>query len=338
MVDSIFPFSLSNGSVLLSPRPSWKIIRSLCKSSQCDTIITLLWETETPEELNQHCTKIGADWVWFPIKAINYTVISDPDKFQEISNKLLHIKTLLDDSKKILIHCAAGVHRTGFVSYVLSRLCGKTHQETLQIFQISRPAILEKISQLRLEIAEDFFEKLQNHTERYVPFVSGLDMVQTDWIKPALKPLLWVKVLFFQDVAKVSFCVTCANFQKIVVGSEVFLENFEKFGWSMERRYNGEGGRVRNGEECAEIIKGLVCSSTVPKTVRMAGMSCFFDKEFFLRHMPQVLDVIHYRIVDLASFEEIRGKGVRQSQNIYEDIEIAKNLKEELIKGGGRKK
>ena len=306
---------------MASNRPNRNLLRTVCKKGLCDTVVTLQWSHETPNEIGNMCEQLLVLWVWFPIKAVNYTLVSDPSKFEKISKNLLELRTLLSEGKKLLIHCAAGVHRTGFVTYVLLRLCGRGHDEAINLIQIIRPVILEKISRLRLEIAETFYEKIVNGAERYVPCIDTLGMSETDWIKQALNPLIFIKVGFFQDIARVSFCVISSDFQKIIGGTELFMRNNAEFAWRELRSIEDvHGVEIRTAQECEEIVHGLIMSSTHVRTTKIAGTSCFLDKEFMYRYMPKVIEVLHYRIVDLATFSEIKNSHVQQTLSIYDDI------------------
>lgn len=312
------PYPLLNGSIIACERPSKSLLKNL--SRVCDLVITLQWETETPEDIHTYCTEFGLEWLWVPIKATNYRLISDDELYSRILNSLHQVKTQLDKGKRILVHCAAGVHRTGFFVYTLLRISGFFHQAALDFLIKIRPVILARIGQHRIEIGQMFFDKVIGLTPK-IPYFETLGFIETDFIKAQLFPLFWVKVLFCDDLAKISFCMTSCDFAKIVVGSEVYMKAEENFMWKDLRRFEKEGDvEIKSVEECEEIIRGYVKSCTRDKKSKMAGTSCFFDKEFLYRFTPRVFDKLHYRIVDLASLEEIRGKDVKQTYSIYDDI------------------
>ncbi|OMJ88459.1 hypothetical protein SteCoe_9587 [Stentor coeruleus] len=312
------PHPLLNGSIIACERPSKPLLKIL--SRVCDLVITLQWETEIPEYIHDYCTEFNLEWLWVPIKAANYQLVSNDELFSRILNSLQQVKTQLDKGKRILVHCAAGVHRTGFFVYTLLRISGFFHQASLDFIRKIRPLILIKIGQHRIEIGQMFFDKVIGLTPK-IPYFETLGFIETDFIKAQLFPLFWVKVLFCDNLVKISFCMTSCDFAKIVIGTEVYMKVEENFIWKDLRRFEKEGDvEIKSVEKCEEFIRDYVKSCTKDKKSKIAGTSCFFDKEFLYRFTPRVFDKLHYRIVDLASLDEIRGKEVKQTYSIYDDI------------------
>jgi Tyrosine phosphatase family len=328
-MDSPASFKLLEGSITATERPTKKKLNLLSK--QCDTIITLLWETETPSEVSDLCNQMGLDWVWFPIKAVNYLLLSKLELFNSVLEKLLELKQLLIEGKNILIHCAAGIHRTGFVVYSLLRLSDYPHNSAIDAISVIRPKILQNVGKHRIEVAKSFYEKLLGEVV-YVPFIQTFGMVETDWVKPALAPLIWVKVLFSRTRAKVSFCITSTDLYKMVVGTDVFLDFTDDLPWKSKRMAQiDDFPPSRSFKECEEIIKGFICSSTKKSSTMIAGTSCFLDKEFITKYIPGVLDDLRYRIIDLSIFNEIKSLETVQTMSIYEDINNIIELKRNLL-------
>ena len=326
MNKSFEKYDLLNGSIILFHKPSFAFLKKI-SLKYCDTVVTLQWQSEHPHEVSNSCNKLNLSWIWCPIKAINYNLLQNAELFRKLFEQLLNTKELLIEKQKILIHCAAGIHRTGFFSYILLRLCDHTHHETIQVFQIIRPEILEKIGKHRLEIAEKFYEKMIGN-EVFIPHFDSLGMIETDFIKESLNPLLWIKVLFNQNIAKISFCITSGDLEKMIVGLEIFLHCDKEFVWKHQRSENFTNfDLIRTVDDCEDVLRGFVFASTKLMTTKIAGTSCFFDKEFLYCYMPKVLETTHYRIVDLSTFCEIRNTPCQQTYSIYEDINKFKELK-----------
>ena len=323
-------YKLLEGTIIACHRPDKNLLKKL-SNELVNTVVTLLWNTETPEEVYKQCESLNINWISFPVKSINYTLLTERHKCSAISEKLFELKDLLMNGQKLLIHCAAGIHRTGFVTYNLLRLCGHSKEETITALGIIRPKILEKISSLRLEISESFSNMLINGIIEEIPYINTLGMIETDWIKPAIFPILWIKVIFCQDIAKISFCVTSGNLEKMIVGSEVFMRIEDEFSWKTERLFEITGvPKIRTKEECDDIVSGLLLSSTKKGTSRIGGTSCFFDKEFLYKYMPNVIKASHYRIIDISTLNLIQHKQVNQSSSIYDDINQLLSIKSSL--------
>lgn len=310
--------TLFNGSFIASERPSLELLKTLKR--KCDMVITLQSETESPEEIQHHCSELGIDWQWVPIKAVNYLLIKNPNLYSYILTSIQNIKNHLIQGTRILIHCRSGIHRTGFITYNLLRLSGLSHSNTISLLITIRPIIRKRFGLHRQELSQMFYDKTLG-LQPEIPYFETLGFTEHDYIKTALFPLFWVKVLYCACIAKVSFCLTSCDFDRIVVGTEVYMKTDDDFVWKDKRSFEIEGNvRIRTANECENIMKGYLRSSSPKGKTKIAGMCCFFDKEFILRYMPKVLNRLDYRIVDLGTFEEIQGREIRQTFSVYEDI------------------
>ena len=56
-----------------------------------------------------------------------------------------------------LIHCSAGMHRTGTVGYTLMRMFGLTRDESLEGLKIMRMKTFENVGSERIDIAETLY-------------------------------------------------------------------------------------------------------------------------------------------------------------------------------------
>ncbi|OMJ71545.1 hypothetical protein SteCoe_30218 [Stentor coeruleus] len=318
MVSVHMSYILFNGSLIASERPSLELLKTLKR--KCDMVITLQSETESPEEIHQLCSELKLNWLWIPIKAVNYFLITDENLYLYIFTSLQNIKYLLTQGTRILIHCRSGVHRTGFITYNLLRLTGLSHINTISLLLKIRPIIKKRFGLHRLELSQMFYEKTQGlHPQ--IPYFETLNFSEHDYIKTSLFPLFWVKVLYCASIAKVSFCLTSCDFDRIVVGTEVYMKTDDEFIWKNQRNFMIKGNiKIRTAIECEDIMRGYLKSSSPKKKTKIAGMCCFLDKEFILKYMPKVLNRLDYKIVDLGTFEEIQGREICQTFSIYEDI------------------
>lgn len=89
--------------------------------------------------------------------------------------------------------------------------------------------------------------------------------------------------------------------------SEAVLANMNA--WCQEH-HNKSGlvQRVRDSstslQEAEQQVLAFIQEHTEYQTAQLAGNSIHIDRLFLQRHMPKVLEHLHYRIVDVSTFKE----------------------------------
>ena len=73
------------------------------------------------------------------MKGASEATLRDDETVERILSGLkdLHLK-LSEKEYKVLIHCSAGVHRTGTIAYTLSRMSGLDRNEAFESLKIMR--------------------------------------------------------------------------------------------------------------------------------------------------------------------------------------------------------
>ena len=67
----------------------------------------------------------------------------------------MHLHQLMcNEELRVLIHCAAGIHRTGTLTYSLLRMDGKTPKEAWDSLKLMRTATYEGVGDWRVQLAE----------------------------------------------------------------------------------------------------------------------------------------------------------------------------------------
>lgn len=318
-------FSLLNGSIMAGPRPNKKLLNEFV--GIVNVVVTLQWETEQPEQLGQVCESLGFQWIWVPIKAINWNVYIDEELKTRLISSLQSVKSLLEEGKNILIHCAAGIHRTGFFVYTLLRLSGFSESSVQDAILTIRPEIISHIGKHRLRISENFFKVSQNESV-FTPYFETLDLKQSDFVSKQNPIFLWVKTFFHGNLAKVQFCATPADFSKIVVGGEVFMNVVERFVWSDLRPFKAENMLVESVWDCEDILFEFIKSCQHKNDIYLAGDRSFFDIEMLYIYFPRVFQLLKKQIIDLSSYQIFNS--MPPSQSIYDDIHLTMKLKENI--------
>lgn len=116
-------------------------VESLANSGQVDRVFTLLDDTYSRER--EHAMKAtkaaGLPWHTFDLSDHHYVgqalrPIADFDEAARL------IYEWFSDGDTLLIHCYAGLHRTGMIGYMLLRLDGVGHDEAVAAMCEARPA------------------------------------------------------------------------------------------------------------------------------------------------------------------------------------------------------
>jgi len=131
------------GKIGLSAKPSLGKLVKL-NDQNLSTIITLLTISENKKDIEYYVNKYRKDWMWFPLSASELSYDNDfRVKLHAIYDEVI---VRLKSGETILIHCAAGVHRTGLFTYGLLLKLGYKRNEALELIYELRPVTaLERI-------------------------------------------------------------------------------------------------------------------------------------------------------------------------------------------------
>lgn len=153
-----FPFTwqrVGGGQLALWHRPRLRAIPYLPRSG-CDRVVTLLSEREGAEEIGDAVREAGLAWTWIPLDS------GRPPEGRverEFVARLDSVAERLAQGESVLLHCSAGIHRTGMAALVLLFRSGVDEAEALRTL-----------------------EALRSHTRR------GLDARHVEWARRATAP------------------------------------------------------------------------------------------------------------------------------------------------------
>lgn len=120
--------AVGTGRLALWHRPALRQIAVL-KQSGCDHLITLLSEREGAATIGAAAKSAGLGWIWLPLPSSDIPTGTARDAVEE---RLIVISGLLDREASMILHCSAGIHRTGMIAYALLRLRGDTREVALE--------------------------------------------------------------------------------------------------------------------------------------------------------------------------------------------------------------
>lgn len=127
--------SIGAGRLALSSRPKYEFLRKLADYG-VQRVVTLSTEADGADKIGEMIQAQGVQWSWLRLKNAKRPA-GDADKMLRAAMPVL--SHCLDQGESILIHCSAGLHRTGMVAYGLLRYRGYSHTRTLELIEQMRP-------------------------------------------------------------------------------------------------------------------------------------------------------------------------------------------------------
>lgn len=118
---------LGNGRLTLWHRPGGGAASKL-KAFGCNCVVTLLSAREGAPAVGRAVESAGMEWVWLPLEN------GQPPRgsvSEAVVSALPALAERLGTGRSILIHCSAGIHRTGMVAYALLRWYGHDEERAL---------------------------------------------------------------------------------------------------------------------------------------------------------------------------------------------------------------
>lgn len=144
---------VQNGFLSIGHKPGGKISFEGLKDEGTDVVLTLLHDDEGASSIGSQAGKVNINWIWFPFSASNPHSGKDFDDVYEIFKQL---GNLLSVGNKIYIHCSAGIHRTGMITYGLLRFLGMEKSEAAKTLQSLRKVTAEQVGGDRLIWGDQF--------------------------------------------------------------------------------------------------------------------------------------------------------------------------------------
>ena len=146
---------IGNSQVTLWHRPGVGDIKELRLKAGVTLIVTLLSNKEQPAAIQQECRSVGIENFHIEINGANAALLSDKKTIKIIKDNLKSLHKILQENEhRCLIHCAAGIHRTGTLSYSLLRMDGREAKEAYETLKVMRLATYEGVGDWRIALAE----------------------------------------------------------------------------------------------------------------------------------------------------------------------------------------
>ncbi len=144
---------IAGGHIAIGHKPGGKLPYAGLKKTGVTVILTLLQEHEGAPGIGGQVIKEGMQWIWFPFSASNP---HGSEKASMVVELFQQLQALLEAGNQIYIHCSAGIHRTGMISYGLLRYLGNNALEARAILKELRNVTASQVGEERLEWGDQF--------------------------------------------------------------------------------------------------------------------------------------------------------------------------------------
>ena len=155
------PFhQLLQGSIACWHRSTPFHIRLFRQQTPCTFVVTCQGPGEQPEEVKKACEDVGLRWLWVRMTGANGALMGSATFQRPVTAGLAIVREAVAAGEHVLVHCAAGIHRTGFFTYALLRLCGFGPEETMQKLEQIRHVTAAQGGAHRFALSEDLVTRL----------------------------------------------------------------------------------------------------------------------------------------------------------------------------------
>jgi len=109
--------------------------------------------------VGQAIEALGLKWTWVPLRNGRYP---QGEAHERLVAAIPHISQFLDDGEAVMIHCAAGIHRTGMLALAVLFWRGYTEPEALDLIGQMRGHTREGLLPRQFLWARNYLKDLPN--------------------------------------------------------------------------------------------------------------------------------------------------------------------------------
>ena len=144
---------VGNGFLAIGHKPGRKISFEGLKNEGTSAVLTLLNENEGSAAIGRQLQNVNIEWIWFPFSA---SKMHNGGSIDQIYHLYTQLSNLIFAGYKIYIHCSAGIHRTGMISYGFLRFIGMDKEDAFNTLQSLREVTAAQVGEDRLQWADQF--------------------------------------------------------------------------------------------------------------------------------------------------------------------------------------
>ncbi|KRV47375.1 hypothetical protein AQ490_07900 [Wenjunlia vitaminophila] len=143
---------VGSGALAVTHRPRLKLLPTF-RTAGVTHLVTLLSRREGALVMRSAATAAGLEWIWVELADARQP---PPRRQREIVAALTRLAKIIRTGATVVIHCSAGIHRTGMFTYALLRTCGLEPDEAMSTLTRLRGATAEGVGEQRLAWAEEW--------------------------------------------------------------------------------------------------------------------------------------------------------------------------------------
>lgn len=127
-------------------------------------VITLQREDEMNAAIPQSCAERGWRWHHIPLSGKKLEAATDPESLLALAELARDLVTTPEPPRRIVVHCSAGLHRTGVALFLMLRVTGYEKEDALALIQKARALTAHELDRTNrhgvrlLDTAEDFLQ------------------------------------------------------------------------------------------------------------------------------------------------------------------------------------
>ena len=125
----------------IGPRPKLRVIEKLGATA----VITLQRPEEGAMGIGEACKNLGIKWWGFPLDSRD-TTLNSPQAGEQEMGKVVEVtkrvEVLIAEGEQVFVHCAAGIHRTGMVTFTWLLRRGLDYKGAVTMLGYLRPPTL----------------------------------------------------------------------------------------------------------------------------------------------------------------------------------------------------
>ena len=149
----IVPVPVGGGWLSIGHRPGKAALPAL-RDAGVTHVVTLLGPAEGAEELIGRIEAAGLISLWLPLAGAR--PVDQPDRLEEIATFHRRLASVLAEGRSVFVHCSAGIHRTGMITYSFLRHLGIGSDEARELLGRMREATLDGVTEARLRWGDQF--------------------------------------------------------------------------------------------------------------------------------------------------------------------------------------
>ena len=137
---------IGRGALALTHRPKLKGLGPLRAAGATD-VVTLLTETEGAATIGDAVRASGLQWMWCPFAG---AAVPSPDGDHELAAAIDIVAAAILNGGHVVVHCSAGIDRTGMFGYALLRRLGLSSEAAREALASLRQVTAEGVGEDRI--------------------------------------------------------------------------------------------------------------------------------------------------------------------------------------------